>query len=179
MKYVIRIVLLAVIAVLAYLSIDTVASDIKYAKEVEEKEAAVIAKLKTLKDGQMAYKDANGRFADNFDDLLDFMENGQKKVLIQSGSADDSTTVVVTSEKLVSIKESLFAEVDVPSLKYLPFHADSVVFKIAAGEIKKNNVTVPVFEIKDPKPFSIQRHEKNDPLKVGSIFEVNYNGNWN
>lgn len=178
MKYVIRIVLLALIAVLAYYTYDTVNSDIKYTAEVDMRENAVIEKLKVLKMGQLAYKEANGKFADNFDDLLNYMENGQKKILIQSGSADDSTTVVRTSEKMVSVKETLFADVEIAKLRYLPFHADSVQFKIAAGEINKNNVTVPVFEIKDVKPFSKERQKKNDPLKVGSIFDVNYNGNW-
>lgn len=179
MKYVIRIVLLALIAALAYFTYNTVNSDIKYTAEVEMREDAVIEKLKVLKEGQLAFKDANGKFADNFDDLLNFMENGQKKILIQSGSADDSTTVVKTSEKFVSVKELLFADVNVPKLRYVPFHADSVQFKIASGEINKNNVTVPVFEIKDPKPFSKERQKTNNPLKVGSIFDVNYNGNWN
>ncbi|MFB1003159.1 MAG: hypothetical protein QMC70_03355, partial [Bacteroidia bacterium] len=135
-------------------------------------------KLSVLKEGQLAYKYENKMFADNFDDLLDFMENGQKKIIIQSGSADDSTTVVEISEKLVSVKELLFSDVDIAKLRYLPFHADSVEFKIASGEIDKNNVTVPVFEIKDTKPFSKDRQKNDNPLKVGSIFEANYNGNW-
>jgi len=178
MKYVIRIALLIIIAVLAYLNYNTVDSDIKYAEEVEVREDAVIAKLKTIKEGQLAYKDEYGKFADNFDDLLDFMQNGQRKIVIQSSSEDDSTTVVTRTEKLVSVKETLFPDVDVPKLKYIPFHADSVEFDIAAAEIKKNNVTVPVFQVTDPKPFSKERQDKSEPLKVGSIYDVNYNGNW-
>ena len=178
MKYVIRIVLFVIIATLAYLNFNTVDSDIKYTAEVEMRENAVIEKLSVLKEGQLAYKYENKMFADNFDDLLDFMENGQKKIIIQSGSADDSTTVVEISEKLVSVKELLFSDVDIAKLRYLPFHADSVEFKIASGEIDKNNVTVPVFEIKDTKPFSKDRQKNDNPLKVGSIFEANYNGNW-
>jgi hypothetical protein len=178
MKYVIRIVLFVIIATLAYLNFNTVDSDIKYTAEVEMRENAVIEKLSVLKEGQLAYKYENKMFADNFDDLLDFMENGQKKIIIQSGSADDSTTVIEISEKLVSVKELLFSDVDIAKLRYLPFHADSVEFKIASGEIDKNNVTVPVFEIKDTKPFSKDRQKNDNPLKVGSIFEANYNGNW-
>ena len=178
MKYVIRIVLFVIIATLAYLNFNTVDSDIKYTAEVEMRENAVIEKLSVLKEGQLAYKYENKMFADNFDDLLDFMENGQKKIIIQSGSADDSTTVVEISEKLVSVKELLFSDVDIAKLRYLPFHADSVEFKIASGEIDKNNVTVPVFEIKDTKPFSKDRQKNDNPLKVGSIFGANYNGNW-
>jgi len=178
MKNVIRIVLFVLIAVLAYLNYNTVDSDIKYTAEVEMRENAVIEKLSSLKEGQLAYKNENKMFADNFDDLLDFMENGQKKILIQSGSEDDSTTVVEISEKMVSVKDLLFSGIDIANLRYLPFHADSVEFKIASGEIDKNNVTVPVFEIKDTKPFSKERQKSNNPLKVGSIFEANYNGNW-
>lgn len=178
MKYVIRILLLVIIISLAFFTYDSVNSDIKYTAEVKVKEKAVIEKLKVLKEGQLAFKEQNGKFADNFNELLDFMQNGQRKILIQSGSADDSTTVVEISEKFVSIKETLFADVNIPKLRYIPFHADSVEFKIAAGEINKNNVTVPVFEIKDTKPFSVERQKKNNPLKVGSIYDVNYNGNW-
>lgn len=179
MKYAIRIALLVIIVLLAYLSYDTVNSDIRYAAEVEVKEEAVIEKLKIIKAGQMAYKEEYGKFSGNFDELLDFMQNGQRKIIIQSGSADDSTTVVTRTETMVSVKETLFADVNVPKLRYLPFHADSVEFKIAAGEINKNNVTVPVFQVTDQKPFSRDRKEKNNPLKVGSIYDVNYNGNWN
>ena len=178
MKYVIRIVLFVIIAILAYLNFNTVDSDIKYTAEVEMRENAVIEKLSILKEGQLAYKYENKMFADNFDDLLDFMENGQKKIIIQSGSADDSTSVVEISEKLVSVRELLFSDVDIAKLRFLPFHADSVEFKIASGEIDKNNVIVPVFEIKDTKPFSKDRQKNDNPLKVGSIFEANYNGNW-
>ncbi|HAY88173.1 MAG TPA: hypothetical protein DCY51_01880 [Bacteroidetes bacterium] len=177
MKYAIRIALLIIIAVLSYLTFDTVYSDIKYEEEVAIKEAAVIKKLELLRDGQIAYKDEKGKFASTFPELLDFMENGQMRVLIQSGDKDDSTTVFKTSEMMVSIKDSLFSDVDIPQLKYVPFH-DTLQFKMAASEIKKNAVTVPVFEIIDPKPFSKERQKKKEPLKVGSIFEVNYNGNW-
>jgi hypothetical protein len=178
MKYAIRIALLIIIAVLSYLTFNTVYSDIKYEEEVTEKEAAVIKKLELLRDGQIAYKDEKGKFAGNFPDLLEFMENGKMRVLIQEGDKDDSTTVFKTTEMMVSIKDSLFRKVNIPQLKYVPFH-DTLQFKMAAGEIKKNSVTVPVFEIVDPMPFSKDRKKKKNPLQVGSIYEVNYNGNWN
>ncbi len=178
MKYVIRLVLLALIAVLAYFTYESIAEPVRYEREVAIKEEAVIEKLKTLRDGQIAYKDQNGKFSGDFNDLLNFMENGQMKVLIQQGDKDDSTTVYKVEEILVSVKDSLFKDIDVPNLRYVPFN-DTIQFLIAAGEIKKNNVTVPVFEIKDPAPFNRERAKKNNPLKVGSIFDVSYNGNWN
>ena len=177
MKYSIRIGLLVIIAILSYYTYESIAEPIRYQKQVDIKERAVIEKLSILRDGQLAYRETKGKFAGDFDELLGFMENGQLKVLIQEGDKDDSTTVYKVEEYFVSVKDSLFSDIDVPNLRYVPFK-DTLQFHIAAGEIKKNAVTVPVFEISDPEPFSKERKKKNDPLKVGSIFDANYSGNW-
>ncbi|MGB0849980.1 MAG: hypothetical protein ACPGTP_01930 [Bacteroidia bacterium] len=177
MKYAIRAGLLILIGILTYFTIKSVMDPIRYAEEVEQKESKIIEKLKVLRDGQMAYKDENGKFANNLDTLLNFMEYGEMKMLIETGDKDDSTTVYRVEEQFVSVKESMFADVDIPNLKYVP-GKDTLQFEIAARVIKKNNVQVPVFEIKDPEPFSKERQKKHDPLRVGSISDVNYNGNW-
>ncbi|MDA0777544.1 MAG: hypothetical protein O3C19_00590 [Bacteroidetes bacterium] len=176
-KSFIRIGLIVVIAFLAYLTFDTVNSDLVYAEEVEVKEGAVIAKLEALRDAQLLYKDVNGKFANTYEELFKFLEEGTVETMILEGDKDDSTTVFSSRAIEFSIKDSLYKDVDINSLKFLP-GTDTAVFIIAAGEIKKNNVVVPVFEIKDPYPFNKERVKKNDPLTVGSLFEVNYNGNW-
>ncbi len=177
MKYAIRVVLLIAIVGLVYLTTKSILDPIKYAEEVEVREGEVVTKLKTLRDGQLIYKDQHGEFANSFDTLLNFMENGKMKVLIQEGDKDDSTTVYKVSEEMVSVKDSLFKDVDIPNLRFVPRN-DTLQFEIAARVIKKNNVSVPVFEIKDAEPFNKERIKENDPLKVGSISDVNYNGNW-
>ena len=143
---------------------------------IEKKEAAIIDKLKVLRDGELAYRDVHGKFAGTFDELLGFMENGEMTTLIQDGNKDDSTTVFTSTAITYSVKDSLFKDVDIANLRYVP--ETKTEFFIGAGEVKKNNVTVPVFEIKDPNPFNEKRKEDNKPLKVGSLFDVNYNGNW-
>jgi hypothetical protein len=165
------------IAFFAYKTFDTVNDDLVYAEEVEVKEDAVIAKLEALRDAELLYKDANGKFANTFDELFKFLEEGTVKTMILEGDKDDSTTVFSSRSIEFSIKDSLYKGIDINSLKFLP-GTDTAVFIIASGEIKKNNVSVPVFEIKDPYPFNKERVKKNDPLTVGSLFEVNYNGNW-
>jgi hypothetical protein len=176
MKYVIRIALLLLIVGLAVYTYKSVMDPIRKKALIEEKEAEVIAKLKVLRDGELAYKDVHGKFAGTFDELLGFMENGQMTTLIQDGNKDDSTTIFTSRAISYSVKDSLFKNVDIANLKFVP--GTTTEFLIGAGEVKKNNVTVPVFEIKDPKPFNEERREKNKPLKVGSLFDVNYNGNW-
>ncbi len=54
MKYSIRIGLLVVIAVLGYLTFESIAEPIRYQKQVAIKEKAVIEKLSILRDGQLA-----------------------------------------------------------------------------------------------------------------------------
>jgi hypothetical protein len=176
-KSFIRIGLIVVIAFLAYKTVDTVNADLVYADEVELKEDAVIEKLEALRDAELLYKDANGKFANTFEELFKFLEEGTIKTMILEGDKDDSTTVFSSRTIEYSVKDSLYKNVDINGLKFLP-ETDTAVFIIASGEIKKNNVVVPVFEIKDPYPFSKERVKKNDPLRVGSLFEVNPNGNW-
>jgi hypothetical protein len=177
MKYVIRIGLLLLIGFLGYITFDSVNSDLKYAELVTKKEKVIIDRLQLLRDAELLYKDANGKFAGNFEELFKFMETGTMKTVIQEGDKDDSTTVYKTSTISFSVRDSLYKGVDIPSLKFVPGN-DTAQFIIAAGEINKNGVPVPVFEIKDPYPFSKDRVKANNPLSVGSLFEVNYNGNW-
>lgn len=178
MKSVIRIVLLLVIIFLAYKIYNSIAEPVRYAKEVEKNEELVIAKLSILRDAQVAFREENNRFTASFDTLIDFMQNGKMKILVQYGSEDDSTTVFRTEEEFIPIKDTLFKNVDIENLRYVPLLPNKTEFIMNAKTIVSNNATVPVFEIIDPQPFSKERAKNKNPLKVGSITEVNYRGNW-
>lgn len=177
MKYVIRAVLVVVICLLGYYTFEGVAEPVRYAKQVEIKEQKVIDKLKIIRDAQITYKDQYGVFTSSFDTLIDFMENGQMKVMVEFGDKDDSTTVFRTESRLISVKDTLFKNVDIANIRYVPYY-DTLQFVMQANTIVKNNVKVPVFQVTDPKPFNRERVAKNDPLRVGSVYEVDYNGNW-
>ncbi|NNJ56012.1 MAG: hypothetical protein HKP14_07760 [Bacteroidia bacterium] len=178
MKYVIRVVLLIAIAVLAYLTYNSIAEPVRYAKQVEKNEQLVIDKLSVIRDAQVAFRQENNRFTASFDTLIDFMQNGKMKIIVQYGSEDDSTTVYRTEEEFIPIKDSLFKDVDIENIRYVPLLDDKTEFIMNAKTIVSNNATVPVFEVIDPQPFSRERKAENNPLKVGSIVEVNYRGNW-
>lgn len=177
MKYVIRIVLVLLIAFLIYKTYNSIAEPVKYEKEVIVKEQAVINKLKVIREAEMAYRDVHGEFTGNFDTLIDFMKNGQLKVLIAYGDRDDSTTQFQQKIELVSVRDSLFKNVDIDNIRYVP-GKDTMQFKIEAGEITKNNVPVPVFQVTDPDPFSKTRIKEKDPLRVGNMYDADYSGNW-
>lgn len=177
MKYVIRIVLVGVIVWLAYLTFNSIAEPVRYEKEVIAKEQAVIDRLKIIREGEMAYREVHGNFTASFDTLIDFMKNGQLKVLIAFGDQDDSTSVFEQKIELVSVRDSLFKDIDIDAIRYVP-GKDTLQFLIEAGQIIKNNVPVPVFQVTDPEPFSKQRVKDKDPLRVGNMWDADYSGNW-
>ena len=177
MKNVIKIVLGIVIIVLIYLVYDSIAGPMKEMAEVQKREAAVIAQLEKVRDAELAFKDLKGSFSKDWDELFELMKNGKFKVLIKEGDEDDSTSVVKMDSIFVSIKDSLFKNFNLDSLPFVPY-GEGAQFTLDAGTITERNVTVQVFEAKDPKPYSKKRQEESNPLRVGSMFEGTYSGNW-
>lgn len=177
LKYSIRGLLLVLICFLAYQVYEAIAGPVRYKKEVVKNEAIIIERLELLKTAQMAYKDVHGQFTGSFDTLIDFMENGQLEVVISHGSLDDSTSNFYQETKNVGVKDSLFADIDIPNVRYVPF-LENVEFIMNAGHTEKSGVMLPTFEIKDPQPFSKDRRREGNPLKVGDLSAANYNGNW-
>lgn len=178
MKYVIRIVLLAIIIFLAYKMYRSIAEPMEYEAEVEKRERAIVKKLKHIREAQLAFKDENGRFTGSFDTLINFMQNGYLQVERLYGDKDDTTSKFVQILDSVSVKDSLFKGVDIPNIRYKPGTNNQVEFKIEAGTITRNDVRVPVFQVTDPEPFSKERQKEKNPLRVGDIYNVDYNGNW-
>ena len=177
MKIAIRIALLVVIGVLAYFTFQSIAKPVKYQKQVIEKEQEVVDRLKVIRDGQLAYKDVHGYFTADFDTLINFMKDGQLKVIRAFGDRDDSTTVFRQIIVEVSVYDSLFSGMDVDQVRYVPGR-DDLEFEMDAGNIEQNGVYVPVFQVTDPDPFSEDRRIKNKPLRVGNMFVADYSGNW-
>ena len=105
--------------------------------------------------------------------------------------------IVIDTLGFVPVKDSLFKNSDrYKTMINLPEDAGEPgsKFKMEAGFVERNNVKVPVFEIKVDKDVVLYDQDKdlitqekevvsvdgvNGPsLKVGSMDEVNTNGNW-
>ena len=177
MKYIIRIALLAIIIFLGYKIIHSVLDPIKQAEELEAKEKAIVKRLKVIRQAQLAYRDVNERFTSSFDTLIDFMKNGELRVLTAYGDKDDSTTVFRQEIRMVSVYDSMFSNIAVDSVRYVPGKGD-LEFEIGARFITKNKLKVPVFQVTDPDPDNPERIKEEDPLRVGNLNDVDYNGNW-
>lgn len=169
--------LVVVASIVGYLAFNSVNKEIKYNKEVAMVNEMVIGRLDTLRKMQLMYRDINGGFAKNFDELFRFMQNGKYFKLKQVGEVDGEVfNAKIDTLYIHPIKELFGANPDgfnIQKYKLVP-PSDTAVFKINAGTILQNNVTVPVFEIEDPYPFS----KVGKALRVGDMNNAVTSGNW-
>lgn len=172
---IVKIVLAIACIIVGYLTYDTIATTIKYEKRVAAIEKDIITRLTDIKEAQFAFKDAYGKFADNFDTLLVALKTGEIPEIKQVGDVEEDPNVEVIRDTLyVPIREKVKGKITNPfdSLPFVP-HSNKVKFELKAGEITRNGVDIKVFMAKDPEPFSKKR-----ALQIGSMDDAIYTGNW-
>ena len=204
-KPVLHIVLWAIIAYLGYLTFMSVYGEIQFNELKQKRYHVVIEKLKDIRDAEMAYKQVNGKFTDNFDELVKFVENGKYTITQRKDSTivDAEATkrfggvtmtkeiVIVDTLGYVQVKDSLFgADTRYKTMMNVPVGKPGAKFTLKAGFLDK----IAVFEasvdkaiILDGEDTNLIAKEKqvisvdgvNGPkLTVGSMDEVKTIGNW-
>ncbi|MEK9604292.1 MAG: hypothetical protein VW127_07710 [Flavobacteriaceae bacterium] len=205
-----KIALQAVLWILAiffsYKIYDSINGPINFNKIKNERYAVVINKLKMIRKAQIAHKDVNGIYSNNFDSLVKFIDQGIFTLIERRDSSYmeyDRTyridmlreVVVVDTLGYVSVKDSLFKNSNAyQNFAKVPVEGVDANFNIDAKIIDKNGYKVPVFEVKVAKNIVLYDQD-NDLLKVenetvsvdgvngpeiilGSLTEVSTNGNW-
>ncbi|MEL0009108.1 MAG: hypothetical protein VW741_04485 [Flammeovirgaceae bacterium] len=170
-------------------------SRIKYSIDEEARinaaEDKVIEKLKMIRDAQIAFQSVNGKYANEWDSLLNFVENGnifliqrrEETVLLDYGA--EETTLYLDTLGSVTVIDSLFSSIPnfkASNLILVPGY-ENVKFEIWASKIEKGGVEVDVVEVRNPKPFDPNRKESNEaninkPLRFGSRTSITTAGNW-
>ena len=205
-----KIALQAILWILAiffsYKIYDSINGPINFNKTKDERYAVVINKLKLIRKAQIAHKDVNGIYSENFDSLVKFIDNGIFTLIEKRDSSYmeyDRTyridmlreVVVVDTLGFVPVKDSLFKNNDVyKSFANVPIDGIDAKFEINSNIIDKNGYKVPVFEVKVAKDIILHDQDKdllkleNETVSVdgvngpaiilGSLTEVNTNGNW-
>ena len=205
-KRIIEGVLWILILIFAYKVYGSINGPIEFNKVKNERFLKVIDRLKDIRNSQIAFKSVNGIYSDNFDGLIKFIDTAQYTLIQKRDSSFleyDRTfridmlreVVVIDTLGYVSVKDSLFGN----SLRYknlaqVPIKGVDAMFKIKSDIIKKGDYDVPVFEVSISKDIvlwdqnkDLLKQEKglmsvdgvNGPsLVLGSLTEVNTNGNW-
>ena len=103
--------------------------------------------------------------------------------------------VVIDTLDFVSVKDSLFGvDTRYKTMMNMPVGKEGAIFELKAGVLEQNSINIPVFEVRAPKklildgqdPYLIAKENQvqsvdgvnGDAIKVGSMDEVNTNGNW-
>ena len=182
-KY-LRIILPMIIVSLSVWLTKIILDPINFEKEKNYRYAFIKEKLIDIRSAQLAYKEKNGQFTHNFEELIAFVKT-DSFVLVQKTDTlieyynniyreyQFKDTMLIDTLGKVSILDSLFTKsYPIDSLAYVP-PVNKVEFVLRAGVVNKSKIDVPVFEAKDPQPY-----DKNKPLIIGSMTEANLNGNW-
>ena len=187
---------------LAYFIYNSITSEIEFNKAAKIRIAENVQKLKDLRQIQVKYKQTKGIYANNFDDLLFFLENDSLTIIKAIGETPDSLTdfqaielgIIARDTAYVLAKENVFDNsyiksrnnnypLDINNLIMIPY--TNKLYSISSGMIEKGKVKVQVFEISSSYRSIFtgldaenRSYNLDDLLKVGSMDEASLNGNW-
>lgn len=206
MKLALQAVLWILAIFFSYKIYDSINGPINFNNTKNERYAKVINKLKLIRKAQIAHKDVNGIYSNNFDSLVKFIDNGIFTLIEKRDSSYmeyDRTyridmlreIVVVDTLGFVPVKDSLFKNSNAyKNFSNVPVDGIEAKFDINAEIIYKNGYRVPVFEVKVAKDVILFDQNKdllkteNETVSVdgvngpaiilGSLTEVSTNGNW-
>jgi hypothetical protein len=198
----IALILIPLNIILAYFVYNSINSEVEFQQVAKVRVAENVQKLKDLRQVQIAYKKVNNTYSNNFESLIDFLENDSMAIVKAIGETPDSLTdaqalelgIISRDTAYVLAKETVFDEaylssrnekfpLDLSALTTVP-HSDQN-YSIDADMVEKGKVVVQVFEISttygavftgldaENKSF-----ELGNLLKVGSMDEASLNGNW-
>jgi hypothetical protein len=201
LKPLLSLVLWASIIFLGYKIYSSIMTPINFNTEKKVRYAKVINNLKMIRDAELAYAEVNRRFTDNKPALISFIDTAQfaitevKNVVVTEQRGRITVDVEKRVVDTVGYKpvKSSFEGRDYKNMFKVP--GTDKEFDLKVGSIEKvTGVKTPVFEVKVDKAIVLDgmnkdliRQEKealggiNVPgeyIQVGSLNEVNSNGNW-
>ena len=206
MKTIFQIVLWIVCVFLGYMIYRSVTGPIEFDKVKKERFAEVIERLKDIRNAQEAYRSVNGRYANNFNDLVAFVDTGSYTITQQRDSSYMEfdrvyqidmlkEVTIIDTLGFVAVKDSLFKDSDrYMQMMNVPYAANNEQFTMKSDIVEKGGYKAPVFEAKVAKSVvlydqpqdllarenaQISVEEVNGTeIKVGSLTEVSTSGNW-
>ncbi|WP_139958800.1 hypothetical protein [Flavicella sediminum] len=206
LRWLVSLLLLSLAGYLGYSIYDSIMGPIRFNIEKKARYAKVIEHLKMIRDAEDAHKTITGYYQKNGERLIKFLDTAQFAIIntrnevVEVNKGTKWQPIMVEVEQKVidttgyeSVKETLFKGRDYTKMLAVP--GTSVNFEINTGFIQKvAGLQVPVFEAKvdkaillkgmDPSLVKQEREAiggdevKGAFLAVGSLEEVNSNGNW-
>lgn len=190
---IISILLLALCGFLGYQLYHSIIGPVKFNQIKEERYVKVIAKLKDIKAGQLAFQELNGKFTGSFDSLVQFLDTAQFAITSRRDTSYADVVknkafgldpikggyyiedVIIDTLRFTSIKDSLYQKSDrYKTMMKVP--DTEATFELKAGKIEKNDGKYSVFEAKVSKDVVLQGLDKDliaQEKQVNSVDGVN------
>ena len=206
MKAILQIVLWIVCIFLGYMIYKSVTGPIEFDKIKKERFAEVIDRLKDIRNAQEAYKTVNGRYANDFNSLVSFVDTANYTITQQRDSSYMEydrvyqidmlkEVTIIDTLGFVPVKDSIFKNSDrYKQMMNVPYASNNEKFTMKADIVEKGGYKAPVFEAKVPKSVILSDQPKDllarenaqisveevngSEIKVGSLTEVSTSGNW-
>jgi hypothetical protein len=193
---------------LSYNTFMSVYGEIQFNQIKEKRYKIAIENLIDIRDSQLAHRAVKGKFESNWDSLVKFIDSAQftitqrrdstiidKELSRLYGVDTTKDIVIVDTLGFVSVKDSLFGVDDrYKTMMNIPVGKEGQVFELKAGFLDQNGVQIAVFEASADKALILHDQQENlikqekevasveavngPTIKVGSMDEVNTNGNW-
>ena len=197
-RTIVSIALWAVCIFIAYLIYASVMKPIEFKNEKEIRYATAVKTMLDIKKLQTGYKSVNGKFADNFDELIKFVEEGKFEIISRKDTAvvDAAKNAafgitvgadgvggfykdVVITEKLgsVSVKDSLFKNSDrYKRLNIVKVGSLEVPVSMKTGLVSRNDMNISVFQAvidKNALLADLDQELVKNENKVEDIADIN------
>lgn len=156
------------------------------AQKIKVADKEVILKLQKIRIAQGAYLKINGKYANDWDSLVTFIQEGNFYNVIKTEEqkkVEGRDTLIVEFDTLsvVPVFDSLKTDLgyqtkeEVKTLNVVPI--SDTIFTLRA-DVLYNGLNV--CEVRDPKPINPRRQEKGDlrALQIGSLEISTLQGNW-
>ena len=194
----INILMLAVVVLLAWQVVKSIQAPIKFNNEQKARETHVVERLIDIRNAEVHYKNANGKYTASFDTLIGFCQTAEIPIVNIIPDPTDTTFTRTINDTIgfVKVMDSLAGKrenFNISEMRYVPFSNPQQQFELEAGFIKRNGIDIPVFEARTPyevylvgldqqrilnakaEKESINRYAG---MKVGSMEEASTDGNW-
>ncbi|MEN8886053.1 MAG: hypothetical protein ABF246_06650 [Winogradskyella sp.] len=207
LKPAINLVLWSLIIFLGYLTFMSVYKEIQFNQLKDKRYKVVIEQLIDIRDTQLAYKEVNGEYASSFEKLIKFVDSAkvpitqrrdstvldEERTKAFGGVETMKTITLIDTLDYYSVKDSLWKGPDQNRYKTMmnvSVGKAGAKFKLESGKLDD----ISVFAVyatkqdildgedqylieKEKQAFSVAG-VKGPTVKIGSMEEVNTNGNW-
>lgn len=207
-KPILTIALWVLIGFLGYQTYLSIYEPIQFNKLKKKRYKTVITSLIDIRDAQLAHRQVTGKFSNNFENLINFVDTAKYTITQRRDSTiiDEALTalygvdttkeiIVIDTLGFVPVKDSLFKNSDrYKNMMNVPVGEEGARFKLQAGYLRQNDIQIAVFEASVLKNIILYDQNQDlimqenqvisvdgvngNLLRVGSMDEVKTIGNW-